>query len=342
MECKIAERDGQQLQVVYREFRTADAPGLIACIRDEYDSTYLKPDFYDPDFIVSGVEEGTFYFLLAEAEGKIVAALGLKLNPPYDTMCEWITGVVLKAYRRFGIMKVLFRMMLDKMAAMPGISAGYGFSVTYHDISQRAMGQLGFMPCGFLLSVLAIQNISHSYVRDGNRKHHHIIIVRRQEKEDAGTIYVPAEHESIARRVYDSLGVAVAIDSDFVPLYGESHCRVENDVGQASCTIWVEECGLDLAECIAAIESEYQGQNQTFNVFLNVSDERAVAAYRELRQLGYFFAGWRPISGQREIMVLHNPCGVPIDFAALSIAEAGEYLREYVARCYENRGNSYG
>ena len=342
MEYRMAERDGQRLQVVYREFRSADAPGLIACIRDEYASTYLKPDFYDPDFIVSGVAAGTFHFLVAEADGKIAAALGLKLNPPYDSMCEWITGVVLKGYRRFGIMNVLFRMALDKMAAMPGISAGYGFSVTYHDISQRAMGRLGFMPCGFLLSVLDIRNIAHSFVRDGNRKHHHIIIVRRQEKDDAGTIYVPAEHEDIARRVYGSLGVAAAISSNVIPLYGESHCRVENDVGQASCTIWVEESGLDLAGCITSIEREYQGQNQTFNVFLNVSDERAVAAYRELRKMGYFFAGWRPVSGKREIMVLHNPGRVQIDFASLAIAKAGEYLRAYVAKCYENRGNSYG
>ena len=341
MEYKVAVREGQQLQVGYREFRPADVSGLIACIRDEYDSTYLKPEFYDPDFILSGVTQGLFHFLIAEAEGRIVAALGLKLNPPYDTMCEWITGVVLKEYRRFGIMNVLFQMALEEMKTMPGISAGYGFSVTYHDISQRAMGRLGFVPCGFLLSVLAIQNICHSYGRDRNMKHHHIIIVRRQEKEDAGTIYVPAEHRDITSRVYASLGVSVLIASDFVPLYGESCCRAENDAGQASCTIWVEASGTDLAERITCLEREYQKPDQTFNIFLNVSDERAVAAYQELRKLGYFFAGWRPVCGRRELMVLHNPGRVQLDFASLVIAEAGEYLRAYVAACYENRGNSY-
>lgn len=342
METRMAERDGKRLQVVYREFRPADVAGLIACIRDEYESTYLKPDFYDPDFILSGVDAGIFHFLVAEADGKIVAALGLRLNPPLEAMCEWITGVVLKEYRRFGIMNELFRLALDKMAVMPGISAGYGFSVTYHDISQRAMGRLGFVPCGFLLSVLAIRNISHSYRRDGNMKHHHIIIVRRQEKEDAGKIYVPAEHVGIARRVYASLGVSVAVVSEGAPLSGKSHFRVENDAGQASCTIWLEESGTDLTACINGIEREYQSPDQTFNIFLNVSDERAVAAYQELRKLGYFFTGWRPVSGQREIMVLHNPGRVQIDFASLAITEAGEYLREYVAGCYENRGNSYG
>ncbi len=342
MEYRIAERDGRRLEVLYRDFAPADAQGLIACIRDEYDSTYLKPDFYEPAYILSGAAKGNFHFLVAETEGKIVAALGLKLNPPHDTMCEWITGVVLKEYRRFGIMNVLFRMALDKMETMPGISAGYGFSVTYHDISQRAMGRLGFVPCGFLLSVLAIQNISHSYVRDGNRKHHHIIIVRRQGKADAGRIYVPAEHTEIARRVYASLGVKVAVEQKLVPLYGKSLCRAENDAGQASCTIRVEESGTDLAACVKALEAEYPAPNQTFNIFLDVSDERAVAAYHELRQLGYFFAGWRPVSGKREIMVLHNPGKVRIDFTSLAITEAGEYLREYVAGCYENRGNSYG
>ncbi|MBP3780037.1 MAG: GNAT family N-acetyltransferase [Selenomonas sp.] len=342
MKYKMAERDGRQLQVGYREFRPADVTGLIACIKDEYSSTYLKPEFYEPDFILNGVAKGEFHFLVAEAEGKIAAALGLKLNMPHETTCEWITGVVLREYRRFGIMNTLFQMALDKMAAMPGISAGYGFSVTYHDISQRAMGHLGFVPCGFMPSVLAIQNISHSFVRDKNTKHHHIIIVKCQEKDNAGTIYVPAEHTNIARQVYDSLGVKVNTESSFVPLSGESHCLVENDAGQASCSIWVEESGADLAARISGIEENYQDPQQTFNIMLNVSDERAVAAYHELRRLGYFFTGFRPISGKNEFMLLHNPGRIQIDFTSLAIAEAGEYLREYVNTCYLNRGNYHG
>lgn len=338
-EYKTLQREGERFEVCFREFQPGDAAGIAACIRDEYEGTYLKPEFYHTDFILRGEQEGQFHFLVAEAEGRVVAALGLKWGTARESMCEWIAGVVLKEYRRFGMMNVLFQKALEEMEERKGIPSGYGFSVTYHDISQRSMGRLGFVPCGFLLSVLFIENISHSYARDKNRKHHHIIIVRRQEKREAGTLHIPSEHEGIARQVYDSLGVSVAVDTSCYPLYGKSRCEAENDAGQASCAIWVEESGEDLGTCIEALEKRFPEADQTFNVFLNISDARAVAAYGMLRRRGYFFTGWRPISGSREYMVLHHPGQVAIDFDSLAIAEAGQKLRDYVKQCYMNRGN---
>ena len=342
MEYKMAERDGRQLQVCYRDFRPADAPGVVACIQNEYDSTYLIPEYYKPEVLRKGAAHGKFHFLVAEADGKIVAVLGLKPNQPHDATCELIIALVLKKYRHFGIMGTLFSMALKELSAMPGISAGYAYSVTYHDFSQRSMEHLGFVPCGFLFSVLDLQKLSQSFMHDKNAKHHQNIVVIRQEKDNAGTIYIPAEHTNIARYVYDALGVKVNTESGFVPLSGKSRLVVENDAVHSSCSIRIEESGTDITDCIRSIAQKYQSPRQTFNVMLNVSDQRAVAAYHELRQLGYFFTGWQPITGKNEFMLLHNPGHVPIDFAAIAIAEDGQYLLKYVKTCYQNRGNYHG
>ena len=333
MEYRTLQRDGQSLRICLREFREEDAPALVECIRDEYGATYLKQDFYDPANLVLEHRTGHFLFLLAEAAGEIAAVLGLKFPSARETMCEWITGIVLKKYRRYGIMKLLFAQALQEMLRRKDISAGYGFSVTYHDISQRSMGALGFHPSGFLLSVLLTQ--THSFQLDANRKHHHVIIVRKVCQEDAGKLHVPARHEAIVREIYQNLGVGIEVDAKMVPLVGNSVYREEQDSGQLSCTIWVDESGIDLEERVRAIESRYDEPLQTYNVFLNISDAKAVAAYECLCGMGYFFAGLRPICCDHEIMVLHKGGDVLPDFSSLVLTEEAARLRDYVRGCCE-------
>ena len=337
MSYKTIEKDGQKLSICFRDFREDDAPQVVDCIRNEYGNTYLKQDYYSPDVLALEQRTGRCKFLVADADGEIAGVLGMKLHLPRESMCEWITGIVLKKYRHYGIMKELFAMAAEEMKTMPGISSAYGFSVTYHDISQRSMGRLGFHPCGFLLSALSIQNISHSYAKDGNTKHHHIIIVCKMGREDAGLVHVPAEHEAIARSIYRTLGVKLRVDTRPAALSGKSACYEENDEGQKNCTLWIEESGEDLAQCVRSIEAKHSHPLQTFNAFLNISDKKAVAAYETLKSLGYFFAGWRPISTSHEIMVMHHPKNVPIEFDTLSLTEEGARLRDYVKKYYEER-----
>lgn len=333
MEYRTVQRDGQNLRICLREFREEDAPALVECIRDEYGATYLKQDFYDSANLVREHRTGHCLFLLAEAAGEIAAVLGLKFPSTRETMCEWITGIVLKKYRRCGIMKLLFAQALQEMLQRKDISAGYGFSVTYHDISQRSMGALGFHPCGFLLSVLLSQ--THSFQLDANRKHHHVIIVRKVCQEDAGKIHIPARHEAIVREIYQNLEVRIEVDTKMVPLMGNSVCRENQDVGQLSCTIWVDESGGDLKEQIRDIESRYAEPLQTYNVFLNICDAKAVAAYECLCEMGYFFAGLRPICCDHEIMVLHKGGEILPDFSSLVLTEEAARLRDYVRDCCE-------
>ena len=336
MEYKTLLKDGKNIQICLREFREEDAASVVACIRDEYGSTYLRYNFYDLATIIREQNLGHCKFLVAEHSGEIAAVLGMEFPLPPATMCEWITGIVLKKYRRLGIMKLLFDMAKREMLGCQGIASGYGFSVTYHDISQRSMGALGFHPCGFLLSSLLSMN--HSFPKDANWKHHLVIIVCKAGQETAGQIYVPAMHEAIALEIYGALGVHTQVGTGAAELSGKSVCREEQDEGQLCCTIWVDESGLDLADCLQAIEARYTKPLQTFNVFLNISEPKAVAAYGLLCQKGYFFAGFRPICCDHEIMVMHKPGKVPIDFTSLVLTEEAGKLRDYVQHCYEAGG----
>ena len=327
-------RDGVPLSICLRDFRESDALGIVHCIRDEYGSTYVKQAFYDPEMIIELYHTGKCKFLVVETSGEIAAIICLNFPyPPENMRVLWSTAIVLKKYRRYGMLKLLFNMAFSETFSRKDIASGCAFSITYHDITQRLMEALGFYPCGFLMAEFF--NQTNSFPKDSNRKHHQVFLVRKAAKEDAGIIYVPSEHKTIAQETYDTLGVQVSVNTQEIALRGKTICRVEQDELQFNCTIWLDESGIDLAKCLKSIESKYNMPLQTFNVFLNISEPKAVAAYELLCQKGYFFTGWRPICCNHEIMLLHKPGELHIDFASLVLTEKAARLRDYVKNCYE-------
>ena len=344
MERKTLYKGNHGIDVCFREFREEDAPGFVECIRDEYGETYLKRNYYHPEFLIHEHHSAHCKFLVAEVEGSVVATLALKRPFPGESACEFGNAIVKKKYRQYGIMSQLIQYAIAEAKKQGGFSSLYAFVVAYQNISQRSLERVGFRPCGFLLSTLSMEFFSHSFARDGNAKQHLGIMVRREGQQDAGTVYVPAEHRERILEAYRSLGSSVRIGAEFFPLAGKSSCSAEYDTGQQSGTIWVEEAGEELEDCIREIEAGYSLPNWTFNVQLNISDKKAVAAYRELQKLGYFFAGVRPLCGSREIMILHHPRDVQIDFDTMALSEGFAHWRDYVRQTAErlNRNGENG
>ena len=52
-------KNGQTLEVELRPYRPGDAPQIIACIRDAYGDTYVKPCLYTEEGIRRHEAEGT-------------------------------------------------------------------------------------------------------------------------------------------------------------------------------------------------------------------------------------------------------------------------------------------
>ena len=178
---------------------------------------------------------------------------------------------------------------------------------------------------------------THSFKKDDNLKYHFILTACKVSKNDVGTLYLPAEHKNISSKIYDSFGVEFEIKTGGADLSGKSVVNVEDSPIHQNCSIYIDSAGADLLERIKKIESQHQQSFQTFNVFLNINDEKAVAAYEILKSLGYFFAGFKPLAGEYELMIMHNPSKVPIHFDSLLVIEHFAFLKDYVNQCYESR-----
>ncbi len=331
----LTNQDNQSIQVKFRAFEAKDAAAIVNLIRDEYGDKYHKRALYDTDYIIRQNNLGELNFHVAElSSGEVIGCLALK---PEGTAYSIATGIILKKYRRYGMFFPFAKYIAAQIRKIKNASAIYCRMILYHNITQKLMARLGLKVCGFVPSLILAQSFQHSYGKEDNLKLTLGIMIRKVEKHDAGKIFLPQELRSIAEEIYRSLKLKYEIVDAENILTGESQISAANDPVQQNCTIEINSTGADLSEKIRAVQAEFRGEFQTFNVFLNISDGGAVSAYRELVKLGYFFAGFKPICSDREIMILHNPGNVRINFDALKLTEDFSVLRECVKKFYESR-----
>lgn len=329
---------GKEITVSFRPFQLRDASAVVDLIRDEYGDTYRKRAMYDTDYIVRQCAEKNLFLYVAElSNGKIIGTLGVKRSLPEDTSCSIVTGVILKPYRRYGIFFPLIKYVAAKIHNLDNVSAVQCQSLMYHDITQRLVYKLSLKPCGFIASVAIAETFRHSFDKVANEKLSLGIFIRKRSKHDVGKIFLPAELSDVARKIYDDLRLKVEVSNDGAPLRGTSKLLCTNDERQQACTIEILSAGEDFVEQLKAIHAKHSGLLQTFNVFLNISDATSIAAYDALKKLGYFFTGLQPACKRHEVMILHNPCRVEIDFDTLTIIPAFEPLKDYVKHSYESR-----
>lgn len=327
-ELHLRNREGKKLSVLLREYYQGDEPGMIACIRDEYDSTYFKRNFYQSKQIQQEAASGHITFLVAEVlggdaavSGEIAGMLILKQFYQEESMCEIASQIFRKKYRGYGLAVPFFEYALEILRAR-NYSAAYCLPVVFHDITQRLLYRQGLRATGFILNVFDMERITHSYERDRNKKHSQGIQIMAQKKRNAGILYLPPEHLEIGKRIYDSLGVAYQIYEESseeareerdILLTPVSVIGTKQDEVQSNLEIHIYRIGADLSKCVENIHRDYPlVGKQTANIFLNINDRYAVWAYRLLKEKGYFFTGLKPLCSDREYMVLHNPGEVEI------------------------------
>lgn len=353
----LQNRQGNTASFRLRQYRDGDEEGILACVRDEYADTYFKRDFYRPDFLKKEAQTGHITFLVAETEGGgIGGMLILKQFAPEETMCEIASQIFRRSCRGYGLAMPFFEYGMEILLSR-SFSAAFCLPVLFHDVTQRLLYRLGLRATGLALNVFDITHIVHSYENGRNTKHSQGIQIRAVGKRETGLLYLPTEHQKFCRDIYKSLGVACRIAEEAetpaqklqaeeaaepsaqtaarrANLPAVSHMNCRQDALQSSLEIRIYQVGADLPERMGELHRKYPlRKSQTANVFLNICDENAVWAYRELAKRGYFFTGLKPLCSEKEFMVLHNSGEVEIFFEDYVLSEEFEELVLYVKEC---------
>lgn len=342
----LSNGQGEFLPFVLRKYRWGDEEDMIACIRDEYGESYFKKELYDGDYIKKKAEEGSMLFLVAKTlSGETAGMMLLKQLYPEENMCELASQILKKKYRGYGLSMPFAKYGMEILSA-GSYYAAYSLPVLFHDISQRHVYELGLRATGFILNVFDLERISHSFENGRNEKHSQGIQVKAVKKENAGTVYIPGEHQAFCRAVYGRLGVRYklakekkGIGKDLPEgLPEKSMVTYKNDGAQSSLEISICAVGGDLKKRLTEIYEKYPlTGKQTANVFLNCSDRCSVYAYRILEEEGWFFTGLKPLCSDREFLVMHHKGDVEIYFDDYVVSREFKPLLEYVKKCCEGR-----
>lgn len=328
-------KTGEKISLKFREFTSDDVNGFIDCIREEYGETYWNPDVYEPEKIIEdSLSEGNKYFVAESTDKKIVAVLALKKSLPRENYCEFCYGITLKRFRNFGIMQNFIMWVIEQPRNLENIYAEYCSAVLYHDITSKMLERVGFIPTGFEFSQDIIEGKLNSFDESGNIKRPYGILIRAVEKIDAGKIYLPRELSSMAEKVYRDLNVDVEILNRGSSLSSKSKFSFIYDEPQKNCEIEIDSPGYDLREKIESIQNQFRDPDQTFNIYLNISDSGSIEAYKILRDMKYFCTGFKPICSDREILIMHNAGNVAVDLYSLNLTEKFSALRDFITRFY--------
>lgn len=343
-------KNGECLKISFRTLEDRDVDGVIACIRDEYGDTYFKRDFYNPNFIREEHREGMITFLVAVTDMEEVAGVMiLKSFLPNEFMIEIATQIFKKKYRGYGLAAHMFDYGMDLLQGMT-CSAVYSLPVTFHDISQRLLRMKGLIGCGFIFSVLDMGKIQQSYGKCRNLKHSQGIQILAKDKTHAGILHIPSEQKGFTGWLYKKLGTTFCLADaqeamDVRTGNRDGSCKVMKTIDwvQSSAAITIYRTGDGLVEYMESLLEEYKNlPGFTLNVFLNVNDPGAVAAYYLLKEKGFFFAGFKPLCSENEFMVMHNPLDVPIIFKDYVLTEEFCDLIQYIEVFYEERQQRSG
>jgi hypothetical protein len=333
------------MEATIRPYSPGDEYAMIDCIRDEYNGTYFDRNLYNPAYYPMQEMNGGVRFFVAESEyGGVIGMILLKQSGRDEDICEIASQIFRKKYRGYRLSMPFLEYVTD-IIRNENYPAAYCLPVMFHDITQRSLKCLGFHATGVILNVFDVNYMVHSFDNGRNCKHSQGIQVKPLGRKNAGTVYIPAKHKLFVAEIYRKLGVSCRISDKKPGIFrrrGEipekSVIAFKQDSIQKNLEIRIHLAGLDLKRRVKELHYRFPLKgNQTAGVFLNCTDSNAVWAYEVLCRMGYFFCGMRPLCGEKEYMVMHNPGDVKIMFKDYRANEEFRELLDYVEVCCSER-----
>lgn len=188
-----------------RGFCPADAPQIIACIRDAYGDTYVKPFLYTEEGVRSCDERGIMRFSVAEtAQGVLAGITAYELDEHFPGMAEIACQVILRVYHGYGLALPLALHSMRRADAQP-LTGQFARALGCHKISQKTLKGMGFTACGFLLNVFDKSLFRYHFQNGSYAKVPQSIAVKRQGN-DAAALWLPEELRDLGGNTLRALG----------------------------------------------------------------------------------------------------------------------------------------
>ncbi len=305
---------------------------VAQCLYDEFGYSYINDLVYYPRKFAAAVQSGRFAcYTAVAADGEVAAVLSLTTDPHLPGTGEVSMGVVRKRYRKASLMTRLTEAVMDHAREL-GMTSVFCRPVGYHPYTQRIAVAQGMMPCCVELNHVAA-DLSNSYGDEGRR--HHTFCGTLMLRDVRRTVHCPEGEEDVVRTVIRNCGLDRDVVPSTDPAPGTSTVADTdmNRILKAAC-IYIDVVGEDVGEVLRREHRRVKSSLlELSNLYINLQDPAAGAAYREAKRLGYFVTGMFPASERCDYLMMQDPFYGGVDYSSFSTTEEfGELLELVRAR----------
>jgi anti-sigma regulatory factor (Ser/Thr protein kinase)/N-acetylglutamate synthase-like GNAT family acetyltransferase len=158
---ELLDRSEVMKQLRIRAFENGDGEGIAKLIYKNYDYTYYKHLFYEPQEVRKANEKGDVHSVVALHLNEIVGHFAL-IRAPYSNIAEIAVATVEPRYKGMGIMNKMFDVLIFEAQRLE-YDAIYGEAIMLHPYSQKANISHGMTECAIILGqVPSVTEIEHN------------------------------------------------------------------------------------------------------------------------------------------------------------------------------------
>lgn len=287
--------DGNALQpsdIQYCMLRPEHAIEVAQCIYDEFGYSYIHDIVYYPDEFYASTLRGECISMVATApDGEVAGHLALVGSPTLKGTMEIAMGVVKKKFRNCSIMNVLTERLMRHGREI-GLTSINSHPVMYHVFTQKICNKTAMYPCGFEFNI-ANEDMETSF-DSGFRGC--VAVAVNPINDVHRRIYVSERVLPIVRYVIDTGKYDREVVTDVCALPdGESEVTMDVDTRTDAGLIVVDRVCSDIASDLRDRDHYIRSQKcMVSQIFINICDPCAIAAYDAAIGLGYICTGMFP------------------------------------------------
>lgn len=341
--------DGSRRVFLLRSFSLGDEQGIYDCVTEEYGDSYFKRDFYDVSKIKENALGEHYCFFVAETGGEIA---GMEIFHIYrdeeEDYIEPASQIIRKQYRGYGLADALVDYTLPLAESMYPCAL-FVHAVTFHKATQAICEGYGMIPVGFRLGSFLTERMINSYEKKCG-KYSEGIMVLPVGKKDAGVVFLPGEVAAFGEKIYKRMGskyeIVVIPEKESSGrlceiregMADEAQIVSKIDPIQRMAIVKVVQEGKDLQckmrELIASFEDE---PDWVIQITLSISTPAIYCEYEELKKIGFFFSGLKPLCGLRERMYMQWVGAVELNMDRYELTESFDEIRRDIENFYLDR-----
>jgi N-acetylglutamate synthase-like GNAT family acetyltransferase/anti-sigma regulatory factor (Ser/Thr protein kinase) len=278
-----------------REATPEDGEGIAQLLYENYQLSYVHPDFYRPRYLIAELEAKRLLSAVAVHDGQIVGHHAL-MRAEAASSAETGAAVVHSAYRGLGLFGRLSRMTVERARRL-GLAAIYGDAVTIHPFSQRAERAHDYRESALVLGMVPAQVTMRELGPDEPARRTAVLRSYLIFDESPRAVELPTAYRRQLELIYEHVGLTPASRGQ-VP--GDREI-VATDEDRARGLAFLRVCGWqegaheELTHAVRLLLSRHADVVYA-DVDLNgVADVDAAVSF--LNELGFFLAG----------LVVHGP-----------------------------------